>query len=43
MTTRAGIDEQSVPTGTGGVECLASGGWWVHLRRCAHCGHIGVL
>ncbi|CCH70660.1 conserved hypothetical protein [Phycicoccus elongatus Lp2] len=41
MTTRAGIDEQSVPTGTGCVECLASGGWWVHLRRCAQCGHIG--
>ena len=41
MTTRAGIHEQSVPTGTGCVECLASGGWWVHLRRCAACGHIG--
>jgi hypothetical protein len=23
------------------VECLESGGWWVHLRRCAQCGHIG--
>ena len=23
------------------MECLASGGWWVHLRRCAACGHIG--
>jgi hypothetical protein len=19
----------------------ATGGWWFHLRRCAHCGHIG--
>ena len=19
----------------------AAGGWWVHLRRCATCGHIG--
>lgn len=22
-------------------ECLASGGQWVHLRRCAQCGHVG--
>jgi hypothetical protein len=29
------------PSGDGCVECLASGGWWVHLRRCAECGHIG--
>src|SRR4051812_21372307 len=29
------------PSGTGCVECLAMGGRWVHLRRCAECGHIG--
>src|ERR1700720_2887127 len=29
------------PSGDGCVECLASGGWWFHLRRCAGCGHIG--
>ena len=29
------------PTGTGCVECLEAGGWWLHLRRCARCGHIG--
>jgi hypothetical protein len=23
------------------VECLASSGWWLHLRRCAQCGHVG--
>ncbi|WP_081500741.1 UBP-type zinc finger domain-containing protein [Dyella japonica] len=23
------------------MECLASGQWWLHLRRCAECGHIG--
>jgi hypothetical protein len=23
------------------VECLAADGWWVHLRRCTQCGHIG--
>jgi hypothetical protein len=29
------------PSGTGCVECLASEGWWFHLRRCAECGHVG--
>jgi hypothetical protein len=23
------------------MECEAAGGWWLHLRRCALCGHIG--
>lgn len=36
-----GIDVGVVPSGTGCVECDAAGGWWVHLRRCAQCGHIG--
>ena len=22
-------------------ECLKAGGWWVHLRMCETCGHIG--
>lgn len=35
------IDPSVPPSGTGCAECLADGGWWVHLRRCAHCGHIG--
>ena len=31
------------PSGTGCLECLAGAapGWWLHLRRCASCGHIG--
>ena len=29
------------PSGPGCVECLASRGWWFHLRRCTACGHIG--
>ena len=29
------------PSGTGCQECLAASGWWLHLRRCAQCGHIG--
>jgi len=37
----AGIDPTVPPSGTGCVECDATGLWWVHLRRCAQCGHIG--
>jgi hypothetical protein len=36
-----GIEPDVLPSGTGCVECLAQGGWWFHLRRCAQCGHIG--
>ncbi|HUN75272.1 MAG TPA: UBP-type zinc finger domain-containing protein [Steroidobacteraceae bacterium] len=36
-----GINPAAKPSGEGCVECLASGGWWLHLRRCAECGHIG--
>ena len=35
------IDPSAAPSGTGCVECLATDGWWFHLRRCASCGHIG--
>jgi len=35
------INPSAPPSGTGCVECDASGGWWLHLRRCATCGHIG--
>jgi len=35
------IDEALAPSGEGCEECLASGQWWLHLRRCAACGHIG--
>jgi hypothetical protein len=36
-----GIDSTVAPSGTGCADCLADGGWWFHLRRCAQCGHIG--
>jgi hypothetical protein len=36
-----GINPAAKPSGNGCEECLASGGWWLHLRRCAECGHIG--
>jgi hypothetical protein len=29
------------PSGTGCVECNETDSWWLHLRRCASCGHIG--
>ncbi|MDV3130336.1 UBP-type zinc finger domain-containing protein [Mycobacterium sp. 21AC1] len=35
------VDPTVLPSGTGCTECEAAGGWWVHLRRCAACGHIG--
>ncbi len=35
------IDVTVPPSGTGCVECDETGSWWVHLRRCAACGHIG--
>jgi hypothetical protein len=35
------VDPAVPPSGTGCVECLESGGWWLHLRRCVECGHIG--
>lgn len=40
-TENDGIDTSIPPSGTGCVECEADGGWWLHLRRCAQCGHIG--
>jgi hypothetical protein len=39
--TSTEIDPNAKPSGTGCVECLATGGWWLHLRRCTACGHIG--
>jgi hypothetical protein len=36
-----GVDPAVAPSGTGCVECEAAGGWWLHLRRCTQCGHIG--
>ncbi len=41
MAMTQGIDPDVAPSGTGCVECTAADGWWVHLRRCAQCGHIG--
>ena len=37
------IDPTAVPSGPGCADCDAADppGWWVHLRRCATCGHVG--
>lgn len=39
--TEARINPEAPPSGSGCVECLETEGWWVHLRRCAACGHVG--
>lgn len=36
-----GINPDVPPSGGGCVECDRDGGWWIHLRRCAQCGHVG--
>jgi hypothetical protein len=41
MTNDTDIDTAVAPSGTGCAECDDLGGWWVHLRRCAACGHVG--
>ncbi|MBW8764829.1 MAG: UBP-type zinc finger domain-containing protein [Geodermatophilales bacterium] len=39
--TATWVDASARPSGTGCVECDATGGWWFHLRRCTLCGHVG--
>ncbi|WP_091042322.1 UBP-type zinc finger domain-containing protein [Nocardioides sp. YR527] len=42
MTGIQGVNTTVRPSGAGCAECLASDdGWWLHLRRCAECGHVG--
>ncbi|MET9493035.1 UBP-type zinc finger domain-containing protein [Nocardia sp. NPDC006630] len=36
-----GIDPSAAPSGPGCQDCDAAQGWWLHLRRCAQCGHVG--
>jgi hypothetical protein len=30
-----------IPSSEGCEDCLRTGGRWVHLRLCMHCGHVG--
>jgi hypothetical protein len=41
MERASPIDPAVPPSGTGCAECLDQGGWWLHLRSCALCGHVG--
>ena len=41
MSDVQGIDVSVPPSGTGCAECEPAQGWWLHLRRCAQCGHVG--
>ena len=44
MATCSHLDDLAInaPADSEGcVDCLASGGRWVHLRRCLECGHVG--
>jgi len=29
------------PSAAGCEDCLRTGDWWVHLRLCQTCGHVG--
>jgi hypothetical protein len=50
MTTKAHADPTCshlatvrtvTPSAKGCEECLKSDSWWVHLRVCRTCGHVG--
>jgi Zn-finger in ubiquitin-hydrolases and other protein len=43
MSTIPGVDPTVPPSGEGCADCLAGKGtgWWLHLRRCTECGHVG--
>ena len=40
MTT-PNIDPTVPPSGPGCIDCESVDSWWLHLRRCAACGHVG--
>jgi len=39
--THLGEIADVTPSAPGCEECLKTGGWWVHLRMCMICGHMG--
>ena len=43
MKTCTHLDQiqKVIPRTQGCEECLQIGGWWVHLRLCLICGHVG--
>jgi uncharacterized UBP type Zn finger protein len=40
-THASSIDPDVRPSADGCEDCLAIGSWWVHLRMCMTCGHVG--
>lgn len=43
MSRISEIRAEVPPSGPGCADCEAQDppGWWLHLRRCARCGHVG--
>src|SRR5262245_13320278 len=41
LSAAAAHREAVEPSSHGCIDCLASGGVWVHLRLCITCGHVG--
>src|SRR5262249_34404477 len=43
MSDVPGVNPSVPPSGEGCADCLAGDGpgWWLHLRRCTECGHVG--
>jgi hypothetical protein len=41
LSAIADADGSAAPHAEGCEDCLRLGGTWVHLRRCATCGHVG--
>ena len=43
MSRISEIRTEAAPSGPGCADCEAQEppGWWLHLRRCARCGHVG--
>lgn len=39
--THLGQVHEVTPSAKGCEDCLKVGGWWVHLRMCMVCGHMG--
>ena len=39
--THVDLIRQVTPSADGCEDCLRIGGWWIHLRMCLTCGHVG--
>ena len=39
--THLDMIQEVTPSAEGCEECLQTGDWWVHLRLCLTCGHVG--